>query len=133
MATGAFCTEMRASQRKIRPPVIKQPGVQGDDISVPPFMIRMAGNAFVFLGGRKTTVKPGLRLAIGGNILMATGAKRCACFVGARVVTSTAVILDVGMTLNNASGHKQTFQARRVREIVGHGEQNNHTGRHKAS
>ncbi len=109
VAARTTSTEVSASQRKIGPSVIEYSRVQCNDVCISTFMIRMADNAFVSLGGWETAMKTRFRFAIDRDIFMATSAKQCARLVGSVVVAGSAVTLDFGMTFDNAPGHEQTF------------------------
>lgn len=130
MTAAAACSAVTAGQREVGPSMIEQPCIDRDDIGVSALVIGVTDNAFFFLGGGKTAVKTGTRLAITADIFMATHAQGRAGLVGAGVMTGRTVFFDVRMSFDNPSGHQQPFQTRRV--YGGAGENNKYKDRERA-
>lgn len=81
-------------------------------------MIGVADNAFVALRRREAAMKALLRLAVGADVFVATRAQRCDGLVRVGVMTGLAVVFDIGVTLDNSTGHQQLLESSRIHQTA---------------
>lgn len=91
VAVSASGATMCTRQYEVGPTMVEQAGIGSPNIGVPALVVGMAGNAFVLLGGRETTVQAVLRLPVGTDVLMATGTQGGTRLIRFGVMTGTAV------------------------------------------
>ncbi len=110
MTGRTACKEMRARENEVRPTVIEQARVYGYDVRIPAFVVRVTNNALIGSRGIEPAVKTRCGCAVGPDFFMAARAKLGRGTVGTLVVTRAAVVFDVRVPLDDASGHQQLLE-----------------------
>ena len=98
------------AKRKIRERVIEGLAVKLDDVGIAAFMICMTMGAFLFHCIWLTPVKSPHIVAVCGNLLMARKAKPSLRVRRERLVATAALLLELGMSGDDRSGHDQFLE-----------------------
>ncbi len=110
MTSAARYDRMGVPQREIRKAVLESLGVQLDDVSVPPFVIRVTMVALELRGLGITPVESPARLAIGAGILVTVEAQAGLRRRGKRRVAIGAVTLELGMSRHQRPRRDQMLE-----------------------
>ena len=106
------CKQVRACQHEICPAMFEQARVYCHDVRVPAFMVCVAHDALVLTRGIESAMKARHSGTVGPDVLMTTCAQLGRGPVGSTVVARSAVVLDIGVTLDNSPWHQQPFESR---------------------
>ena len=119
MAAVAADARMGAAEDEIRQVVAKV--VLRHDVSIPAFVIRMAGNAVASTRRVRSTVKPATDTPVFANALVAARAKLIYSDVGTGIVdmAGRALTFEFRVPVDDPSWHHKLFQALRERGVDG--------------
>lgn len=114
MAIRAGRTEVRAQQREIAKIVIEDSAIDRDYVGSPALMIGMTNDALSLFCGAKQPMKPTLPVAICGNVFMTVHAQCGLRQVRLGIMASSAVTLDISVTLDHATRHDEFLKPRHL-------------------
>lgn len=110
VASGARHRLVRLAQLEIREGMIERLAVQLHDVGIPSLVIGMAMVAFLLCRIRLAPMESLARRTIRGSVLVAVEAEPRLGFSRKCLVTFAALLLKLGMSVDNRPRHHQSFE-----------------------